>query len=168
MKEIELYRLNADEKIVHVPETHSIVVRFSAPKKVLSTSLLNGGYREDIKGLFNYTCCGPGSCMRLEKYEEHLGKCAAVVGLDPARSTGIGTAALMENAAIVEETYEELKVAACVTAGVEGNAGCAGDPAGYYGAGARPEMYKLGTINILLFINADMPPVILTYRKSVV
>lgn len=146
MKEIELYRLNADEKIVHVPETHSIVVRFSAPKKVLSTSLLNGGYREDIKGLFNYTCCGPGSCMSLEKYEEHLGKCAAVVGLDPAHSTGIGTAALMENAAIVEETYEELKVAACVTAGVEGNAGCAGDPAGYYGAGARPEMYKLGTI----------------------
>lgn len=57
------------------------------------------------------------------------------MGLDPARSTGIGTAARMENAAIVEETYEELKVAACVTAGVEGNAGCAGDPAGYYGAG---------------------------------
>lgn len=68
----------------------------------------------------------------------------------------------MENAAIVEETYEELKVAACVTAGVEGNAGCAGDPAGYYGAGARPEIYRPGTINILLFINADMPPGILT------
>lgn len=135
MKEIELYRLSTGEKIVHVPETHSIVVRFNAPKKVLSTSLLNGGYREDIKGLFNYTCCGPGSCMSLEKYEEHLGKCAAVMGLDPARSTGIGTAARMENAAIVEETYEELKVTACVTAGVEGNAGCAGDPAGYYGAG---------------------------------
>lgn len=72
------------------------------------------------------------------------------MGLDPARSTGIGTAARMENAAIVEETYEELKVAACVTAGVEGNAGCAGDPAGYYGAGARPEIYRPGTINILL------------------
>ena len=180
MKEIELYRLSTGEKIVHVPETRSIVVRFNAPKKVLSTSLLNGGYREDIKGLFNYTCCGPGSCMSLEKYEEHLGKCAAVMGLDPARSTGIGTAARMvmgldpahstgigtaarmENAAIVEETYEELKVAACVTAGVEGNAGCAGDPAGYYGAGARPEIYRPGTINILLFINADMPPGILT------
>lgn len=106
MKEIELYRLSTDEKIVHVPETRSIVVRFNAPKKVLSTSLLNGGYREDIKGFFNYTCCGPGSCMSLEKYEEHLGKCAAVMGLDPARSTGIGTAARMENAAIVEETYE--------------------------------------------------------------
>lgn len=151
MKEIELYRLSTDEKIVHIPETRSIVVRFNAPKKVLSTSLLNGGYREDIKGLFNYTCCGPGPCMSLEKYEEHLGKCAAVMGLDPARSTGIGTAARMENAAIVEETYEELKVAACVTAGVEGNAGCAGDPAGYYGAGTRPEIYRPGTINILLF-----------------
>ena len=162
MKEIELYRLSTDEKIVHIPETRSIVVRFNAPKKVLSTSLLNGGYREDIKGLFNYTCCGPGSCMSLEKYEEHLEKCAAVMGLDPAHSTGIGTAARMENAAIVEETYEELKVAACVTAGVEGNAGCAGDPAGYYGAGARPEIYRPGTINILLFINADMPPGILT------
>ena len=55
MKEIELYRLSTGEKIVHVPETRSIVVRFNAPKKVLSTSLLNGGYREDIKGLFNYT-----------------------------------------------------------------------------------------------------------------
>lgn len=66
MKEIELYRLSTGEKIVHVPETHSIVVRFNAPKKVLSTSLLNGGCREDIKGLFNYTCCGPGSCMSLE------------------------------------------------------------------------------------------------------
>lgn len=162
MKEIELYRLSIGEKIVHVPETRSIVVRFNAPKKVLSTSLLNGGYREDIKGLFNYTCCGPGSCMSLEKYEEHLEKCAAVIGLDPAHSTGIGTAARMKNAAIVEETYEELKVAACVTAGVEGNAGCAGDPAGYYGAGARPEIYRPGTINILLFINADMPPGILT------
>ena len=40
MKEIELYRLSTDEKIVHVPETRSIVVRFNAPKKVLSTSLL--------------------------------------------------------------------------------------------------------------------------------
>lgn len=39
MKEIELYRLSTGEKIVHVPETRSIVVRFNAPKKVLSTSL---------------------------------------------------------------------------------------------------------------------------------
>lgn len=34
MKEIELYRLSTGEKIVHIPETHSIVVRFYAPKKV--------------------------------------------------------------------------------------------------------------------------------------
>ena len=39
MKEIELYWLSTDEKIVHVPETHSIVVRVNVPKKVLSTSL---------------------------------------------------------------------------------------------------------------------------------
>ena len=33
MKEIELYRLSTGEKIVHVPETRSIVVRFNAPKR---------------------------------------------------------------------------------------------------------------------------------------
>ena len=59
MKEIELYRLSTDEKIVHIPETRSIVVRFNAPKKVLSTSLLNGGYREDIKGLSTIPAAGP-------------------------------------------------------------------------------------------------------------
>jgi hypothetical protein len=31
MKEIELYRLSTGEKIVHIPETRSIVVRFNAP-----------------------------------------------------------------------------------------------------------------------------------------
>lgn len=39
MKEIELYRLSIDEKIVHIPETHSIVVRFMLLKGLEHFSL---------------------------------------------------------------------------------------------------------------------------------
>ncbi|MFA6225059.1 MAG: hypothetical protein WC620_02505 [Methanoregula sp.] len=32
----------------------SLIVRFPGPRNVLSTSWLNGGYREDLKAIFNH------------------------------------------------------------------------------------------------------------------
>jgi adenosylcobinamide hydrolase len=77
------------------------------------------------------------------------------IGLDPARTSGIGTAADMKNAAVVSAKYEELSVAAVVTGGIERNAGRVGDPASYY----KPEKIEMrpGTINIMLFIDCNMP-----------
>lgn len=161
MTDAVLHRFPNGETIVWHKETKSIAVHFLAPKKVLSTSLLNGGYREDLDAVFNYTCGGPNSCMSLKEFEVHIAREAAAMGFDPARATGVGTAALMKNAAVAVKSYEALTVTACVTAGVEGNAGCAGDPAFYYGGEDR-EMVKPGTINILLFLGADMPPGVLT------
>lgn len=159
----ELFRLDNGDPILWHQEMNAIYVPFKGKRKVVSTSLLNGGYREDLQGVFNYNCGGPhDACMSLEKYENYLKQVACDLGLDPAHSSGFGTAAQMKNAAVVSETYRELKVTACVTAGVEGNAGCAGDPASYYGAADNPEFMTPGTINILLFINANMPAGILT------
>lgn len=52
MKEIELYRLSTDEKIVHIPETRSIVVRFNAPKKGLEHFSLEWRIQRRYQGAF--------------------------------------------------------------------------------------------------------------------
>ena len=159
----ELKQLENGDRILWDVERNAIYTHFTGKRKVVSTSLINGGYREDLEGVFNYNCGGPHDpCMSLAEYEVYLKKVASDLGLLPERACGFGTAAQMKNAAVVTETYRKLEVTACVTAGVEGNAGCAGDPAGYYGAEDNPELMTPGTINILLFLNANMPAGILT------
>ncbi len=159
----ELKQLENGDRILWDVERNAIYTHFTGTRKVVSTSLINGGYREDLEGVFNYNCGGPHDpCMSLAEYEVYLKKVASDLGLLPERACGFGTAAQMKNAAVVTETYRKLEVTACVTAGVEGNAGCAGDPAGYYGAEDNPELMTPGTINILLFLNANMPAGILT------
>lgn len=158
-----LFHFPNGEELIHVQREAAIVLRFHSPRAVLSTSLQNGGYRDDLQGIFNVNCGRPDNknCMSLSEFSRFLDKKAEALGLSSGKATGIGTAADMENAAVVTETYRELSVTACVTAGIKGNAGCAGDPAFYYEpdleAAERP-----GTINILLFLGAAMPPGILT------
>jgi adenosylcobinamide hydrolase len=136
----------------------SIVAFFGGKRKVLSTSVYNGGYHEDFTSVFNHDCTvGPGMpcAMLAPTYEGHMRIVAEKIGLDPAKTSGIGTAADMKNAAVVSAKYEELSVAAVVTGGIERNAGRVGDPASYY----KPEKIEMrpGTINIMLFIDCNMP-----------
>ncbi len=141
----------------------SIVILFDAPRKVLSTSILNGGYREDLTSIFNHDCnpgAGMACTLRAPTYEEHMRLVAQEIGLNEDKTSGIATAASMDNVAIGVETYENLTVTAIVTGGVEVNGGRVGDPATYYQP-INKEPYKLGTINIILVIDADLPPGIL-------
>lgn len=159
-EEILLHTLSTGDPVIWRPDDQSIIVPFQEPRKVVSTSLLNGGYREDLTAMFNHNC-GPddGSCCTLQAgtYQEHMRVMATGLGLDPDRTTGMGTAALMENVAIASQTYQELVVTAIATAGVEGNAGRAGDSAHYYSPGKRMAAHRPGTINIMLVMDADMP-----------
>lgn len=142
----------------------SIVIHFTGPRKVLSTAVHNGGYREDLTAVFNHDCnpgAGMACTLRAPTYEGHMRLVAADLGLDPDRASGIATAASMDNVAIKAETYRELGVTALVTGGVEVNGGRAGDPASYYQPLAKAELERPGTINIMLVIDADLPPGIL-------
>ncbi|GBG58109.1 hypothetical protein SPFL3102_01829 [Sporomusaceae bacterium FL31] len=142
----------------------SILVLFAGKRKVLSTSVLNGGYREDLTAVFNNDCnpgAGMACTMRAPTYEEHLRIMAAELGVEPDQATGMSTAASMNNVAIVSEQYEALTVTALVTGGVEVNGGRVGDPATHYKPVEKARMDKPGTINIMLFIDADLPPGIL-------
>ncbi len=137
----------------------SIVVFFNGRRKVLSTSLYNGGYREDYTAVYNHDG-KQGAGMPCEllapTYEEHMQLLSLRLGLDPKKVSGMVTAADMENAVIESMTYENLTVTALVTGGIETNGGRAGDPADYFRPKEKPQ--KLGTINIILHLDCDLPP----------
>lgn len=164
-KNIVLHTLSTGDEVIWLPENHSISISFTKLQKVLSTSLLNGGYREDLTAVFNHNCGsddGSPCKLRADTYFEHMRIVAECAGLNPERVTGMGTAASMENVAIVTKKYQELIVTAIVTGGVECNGGRVGDPADYYVPIEKTAIHKPGTINIILVIDADMPPGTLT------
>ncbi|MDU2065661.1 MAG: adenosylcobinamide amidohydrolase [Sporomusaceae bacterium] len=139
----------------------SIVVLFKQNRKVLSTSVLNGGYREDLQAVFNHDCnpgAGMACTLRAATYEAHLRLVAEDLGLEPEAVTGMATAASMENVSVQEAKYQELTVTAIVTGGIEVNGGRVGDPATYYDPIDRHKPYQAGTINIILHLNGNMAP----------
>ena len=157
-KQMELARLTTGDVAYRYDK--SIVLAFSGRRKVLSTSLYNGGYHEDFEAVFNRDMT-QGSGMPCESfaptYVESMKIVAKRLGLAPEWTSGMGTAAHMENASVVSRSYKELTVTAIVTGGVETNGGRVGDPASYYKTAEK----KCGTINIMLVIDADLPPGIL-------
>ena len=135
----------------------SIVIYFQGARKVLSTSLYNGGYHDDYVAVYNYDAkqgAGMPCEMLADTYVEHMQLISKRLALDPDKVSGMGTAASMENAVVETMSFKELTVTAIVTGGIETNGGRAGDPADYYKPQPKP---KYGTINIMLLLDCDMP-----------
>lgn len=140
----------------------NLVIPFRGKRKVLSNSVINGGYQEDLLGVFNNDC-NPGSGMAAKlkgaTYESHMAVVAEEMGLHPEKSAGLCTAAAMKNVAIAKERFQGLEVTAILTGGIEHNGGRVGDPASYWDWEEQPqeEERKLGTINTILVIDANLP-----------
>jgi adenosylcobinamide amidohydrolase len=138
-----------------------LVCEFCVPHRVLSTSARNGGEREDQRFLVNHQSCeGTGHSDR-HIYINDLGPEAyhdavcAELDLDPAAVALMGTAANMNYVAISKQQDRDVVATAVVTAGVQGNAACAGDPATWYEINGAWEKTPAGhgTINTMLLIN---------------
>ncbi|MHC1758103.1 MAG: adenosylcobinamide amidohydrolase [Negativicutes bacterium] len=153
-----LYHLSTGDTVFR--QDNSIGVQFAEPRMVLSTSIINGGYREDLQGIFNHN--STDVVMTVESYLQSMKQEAKKLGFDPEKVSSMGTGARMDNVVIRTESFQDAVVTAIVTAGVEGNAGRAGDPADYYKPKQNPNIPKPGTINIMLIMNADMPKGTLT------
>lgn len=134
------------------------------PHLVLTTSSKNGGQKSGIQFLVNHQSCeGKDHQERQELIREvgldgyHDLVCREI-GIDPERSAVMGTAANMNYAAVVKQEDVGLTATAIVTAGVQGNAACAGDPAGWRERdGAWEKVNPLsGTINTILLINQPL------------
>lgn len=147
----------------------SLIIEFAGKRGVVSTSNLNGGYRNDLCYAFNHSCgrallsskkACPG--MKGKNIAEHYAITTRELGLPVEATTGMGTAALIENRASATRTYHGVEVMAVVTAGVDVNGGRAGDPATYDEFAKASLLLPPGTINIFLFINAQLDPGALT------
>jgi adenosylcobinamide amidohydrolase len=91
----------------------------------------------------------------LERYHDEV---CAEASLPADATSMMGTAANMNYAALVATDDDGIEVVAVVTAGVEGNATCAGDPASWREtrAGIQKVPAYAGTINTILLINAPL------------
>ena len=161
----KFYQLSTGDEVFWHKKLQSIYIPFKEKRKVLSTSLLNGAYSEDLVMIFNHNCGDEdgGHCkLKAKTYLEHLAVLSEELGFCATKVTGMGTAAKMENCVVVEKTYADLTVTAIVTGGVEGNGGRAGDPATYYAPQEKLAEHKAGTINIMLSLDADVPEGVLT------
>ncbi|MEQ1760111.1 MAG: adenosylcobinamide amidohydrolase [Vicinamibacterales bacterium] len=143
-----------------------LVADLGVPHRVLSTSARSGGQVEHVRHLVNHQSCeGAGHHERhaavMEKGQEvyHDSVCGEI-DLPPDLTAVMGTAANMNYAAIVTETDDDVEVSAIVTAGVEGNATAAGEPANWRetAAGVGKVILPAGTINTLLLINMPLTP----------
>jgi len=147
--------------------------RLAEPHLTISTCRVNGGLREDLLFVANHQSCEPKPCPGHESKrclaardpEAYHRLVCEYHGLPPERTALLGTAANMTLAALAEESFplpgtdERLLVFCAATAGVETNAGRAGDPAQvceWEGGFSRLE--PAGTINLLLFVNQELAP----------
>jgi adenosylcobinamide amidohydrolase len=155
-----LYTLPTGEEVHRYHK--SIVIEFGSKKrKVLSTSALNGGLRNDLTAVYNNDVnVGAGMAITLKAptLEEHMVILCKELGIDPEKTAGLGTAAYMENVSIKSSSYKDITVTAIVTGGVEVNGGRVGDPASWdelanYNILTEP---RAGTINIILHINVAL------------
>jgi adenosylcobinamide amidohydrolase len=143
-----------------------IVAELKTIHQVISTSASAGGLNQTVTHLVNHQSC-EGTDHK-ERYLEittmgpeayHRSVCAEL-SLDPATAAVMGTAANMIYAAHESCVFENIQVDAIVTAGVESNATCAGDPAQWIETprGWSKLAQAAGTINTMVVINEPVMP----------
>ena len=143
-----------------------LVVELIEPHVVLSTSVRNGGQVSHVRYLLNHQSCeGTAHHARHEAItgaglEHYHGVVCREASVPDDATAVMGTAANMNYASIVQQTDERLTVVAIVTAGVEGNATAAGEPASWREteAGIHKVPIYDGTINTMVLINQPLTP----------
>lgn len=170
--------LHEDERIGIRREGRFLLATLHRPHQVLSTSMVGGGMRDDCTHVVNHQSCEPaGHDEAMRRWRElgaegsHREACHAI-GLDPATTALCGTAANMRCAHLARRDFEEVGVTVVATAGVEGNATRAGDPARWHEtpAGSRKvdDAELAGTIVLLAFLSEPCTPGCLTKASILV
>ena len=141
-----------------------VVADLSEAHLTITTSVKNGGQADHVRHLVNHQSGeGAGHEARFRVITElgqeayHDSVCEEL-GLPPSDTAVMGTAANMNYAAITTEEDAGVQVTAIVTAGVQTNAICAGDPASWRETpeGIAKVAAVAGTINTMLVLNRPM------------
>jgi adenosylcobinamide amidohydrolase len=141
-----------------------LITELLIPHRILSTSSRNGGQTENLRYIINHQSCEGidhrerhthVTAMGLDGY--HDAACREIE-IDGDRAAVMGTAANMNYAAVAQHRDNIILVTAVVTAGVQGNAACAGDPATWRETETGWEKVPTvgGTINTVLLVNHSL------------
>jgi adenosylcobinamide amidohydrolase len=143
-----------------------VIVELNSTHRVASTSSCVGGLKDDIRHLVNHQSCeGSGHNDRFLVIHEagldgYHHKVCEELELAPQRTAVMGTAANMIYSAHETAAFDEFRVDAIVTAGVEGNAATSGDPSQWVetpsGWSKAPQV--AGTINTMVIVNQPLKP----------
>lgn len=141
-----------------------LLAELAGPHAVLSTSVRNGGQTTGVRYLVNHQSTeGSGHAARAEivqarGQEAYHDVVCEEIGVAPGEAAVMGTAANMHYAAIASEEDAGVRVTAVVTAGVQTNATCAGDPASWRETpdGVVKVPAVAGTINTMLLVSAPV------------
>lgn len=153
-----------------------LTARLHGPHLTLSTSHVNGGQSESVRSFLNHQSCeSKGHTGRHDELKdigqaEYHRRVCSEAGIEPESGAVMGTAANMQYASVREETFAETTVWAAVTAGVQGNAGRAGDPATWHeSSGEWKPLHALpGTINTMVLFNWPLTPSALTRAAATI
>ena len=143
-----------------------VVVELNGPHRVVSTSSSVGGENDGIRHLVNHQSCeAAGHNDRFVEItgagpEAYHASVCKELSLQPEKTATMGTAANMIYAAHESAEFEGLRVDAVVTAGVEGNAATAGDPAQWVETpdGWTKLPHVAGTINTMVVTSCPLMP----------
>lgn len=139
---------------------HNFAISFTNKMLAFSTSQLNGGIRT-IENCFNHkltkwisTTDDLPNCS----IKDYLSEASVELNLNPETTTGLMTTASMNNASLEWSREDNISIFAVITAGAGVNAVRSGDPPCYHET--YPDNFTpiAGTINILLVIEANLPP----------
>jgi len=141
-----------------------LITELLTPHRVLSTSARNGGQTESVRYLVNHQSCEGTDHRERHAHivgmgaEEYHDAVCTEIGLDWSEVATMGTAANMNYASVAQRRDGETLVTAVVTAGVHGNATCAGDPASWRETEKGWEKIAPvgGTINTELLVNHSL------------
>ena len=156
--------LRANE-IFEIERKHRfLTVRFKAPQRVLTTSAMFGGERTDLLQILNCQTCEANAhherakSLHLLSLQAMHDEACLEAKCESATTALLGTAANMDYAAVQEAEYEDAKVTAIVTAGVQGNAVRTGDAATWHEGekGYLPVHAVPGTINIIVLFHQSL------------
>ena len=145
----------------------TIFVKFGSKRNGIVSSWLNGGYSEDLIGVFNHQLTqenidklGDGGI--LDYLIDLSNDFSKSLDLEENRLSGLVTSADMDKYAVHCEKYDDIEVTAITTAGVRVNAASAGDLSSFYEINGDYQFLesdfknKLGTINTIILINAKL------------
>jgi adenosylcobinamide hydrolase len=141
-----------------------LITELLVPHRVLSTSSRNGGQTENLRYLINHQSCEGTDHRERHTHIAGMGQegyhdaACQEIEIDGDQAAVMGTAANMNYAAVSQHRDDTMLVTAVVTAGVQGNATCVGDPATWRETETGWEKVPSvgGTINTILLINHSL------------